>query len=279
MREAPFSPEIQPFKKPVEVGDTNNIYYDPQFPDTLIRIPKDEEARFLETDPKLIAVAEKIYNHLDTMGKRLDIDVAPHQFILAKETSAGPVKPMLLAKRINGSPLFPVDQNDPKTLEAMSRIAQLGLNYLNWIESARPQSVVTDIFRPEQYIAHAGETHDRLTLVDIEPRLKDRDYGKQFIDHELAMLVAPLRGTAYNEVFFQYMHHAIRALKQNREYHRMASLINVIVNAPEVYQQMSDDFLSGREPRTFSQEINERLRNAPLIINRELLRKFGIEKI
>lgn len=279
MREAPFSPEIQPFKKPVEVGDTNDIYYDPQFPDTLIRVPTDKEARFLETDTKLIADAEKIYSRLNTMGESLDIEVVPHQFILAKETSDGPVKPMLLAKRIKGSPFFPVDTDDPKVLEAMDRIAQLGLNYLDWIESDQPKYVVSDIFRPVQYMTHAGKSHDKLTLVDVEPRLKDREHGKQFVRHEISMLVAPLRDTEHNGTFNRFMHHAFRTLKQHRHDHPIAGLINAIVNAPEVYQQMSDDFLSESEPRTFSEEVNKRLRNAPLNIDRKLLRQFGIDKI
>ncbi|MBI2121997.1 MAG: hypothetical protein HYT98_02640 [Candidatus Sungbacteria bacterium] len=285
MEEAPFSPEIQPYKKPVEVGDTNKIYYDPSHPDVLIRIPIDKESKFLETNPKLIGIAEKIYRRLDEMGKSLDIDVADHQFILAKETSDAPVKPMLLAKRIEGNPLVPVDKNNLKTLEALSRIAQLGHKYLNWIESNRPKSVVTDVFRPDQYIAHPGETeetHDKLTLVDIEPRLKDRDLGIKFIDHELGMLVGPLRNSAHNDIFNLYMHHAFRTLKRNRRRIEIGSLINIIVKAPELYQRMSEDFLAGRDTIFTSQEqqeIKDRLLNAPLIVNQELLRKFGIEKI
>lgn len=279
MKESPFSPEIRPYIKPVEVGDTNKIYYDPNHPEVLIRVPIDKEAKFLETNPRLIGVAEKIYRRLDEMGESLDIDVATHQFILAKETSDGPVKPMLLAKRIEGSPLVPIDKNNPKTLEAMSRIAQFGLKYLNWIESNRPKSIVTDIFRPDQYISHPGEAHDKLTLIDIEPRLKNRDLGVKFVDFELGMLVGPLRDSVHNDTFCRYMHHALRALKQNSNYGNMAGLINSIVNAPEIYQQMSDDFLAGREFRIFPQEIKDRMRNTPLIITRELLKKFGIEKI
>jgi hypothetical protein len=279
MREAPFSPGIQPFKKPIEIGVTNNIYYDPKSPDVLIRIPKDEEVKFLETDPKLIRVSERIYDQLKIMGEPLDIDIAPHQFILAKEASDGPVKPMLLAKRIEGTPFFPVDTEDPRTLESISRITKLGLGYLNWIESKQLRAIVTDIFRPEQYITQKEKIHDRLTLVDIESRLKDREYGKQFINHELAMLVAPLRGTEYNDVFNQFMHHAFKSLKQNSKDPGIASLINVIVNAHEVYRQMSDDFLSGREPQDISDELKKQLRNKQLIINAELLKKFGIDKI
>lgn len=279
MRELPFSPDIKPFEKPIKIGDTNDIYYDPQHPDAVIRIPKDSEVKFLETDTKLISVAEKIYNNLDSMGDSLDIDVAEHQFILAREDSDGPVKPMLLAKRIEGKPFFPVDTKDPQALERISRIAQLGLKYLDWIETKKPRAIVTDIFSPKQYMAHEGETDERLTLVDIEPRLKDREYGKQFINHELAMLVAPLQDTEHNNIFNQYMHHAFRTLKYNRGDSQMASLINVIINAPEIYKQISDDFLSGREPQQFSEEIIKRLRNKQLIVNQELLRKFGIDRI
>jgi hypothetical protein len=278
MEKLPFSPEIRPYVKPVEVGDTNKIYYDPNHPEILIRIPKDEEARFMETDPGLIKVVEKIYHRLDEMGKGLDINVAAHQFILAKETSNGPVKPMLLAKRINGNPLVPIDKNNPKTLEAVSRIAQLGLKYLDWIESSRPKSVVTDIFRPDQYITHSEESHDKLTLVDVEPRLKNRDMGVKFIEFELGMLVGSLRDSKYDNTFCSYMQHAIRALKQNRNYNEMASLINNIINAPEIYQQMSDAFLAGKE-YTPPQEAIDRMRKTPLIITRELLKRLGIEKI
>jgi hypothetical protein len=278
MRETPFSPDIQPFQKPVEVGDTNDIYYDPRSPDTVIRIPKDEEARFLETDPKLIAIAEKNYSRLEALGTGLDIDIAPHQFILAKENSTGPVKPMLLAKRIEGKPLFPVDQSDPKTLESISRIAQLGLKYIDWIESDRPRSVVTDVFRPEQYIVHPGEKRDQLTLVDIEPRLKDRDTGKAFIEHQIAMLVAPLRDSAHNDVFLRFMRHAFQSFKRDRS-REMGGIINIIVKAPDFYRQMSDDFFSGAEPRAMPDGLGERLKNTPLIIDRRLLKKFGIEKI
>jgi len=274
MKELPFSPEIKPYKKPVEIGDTNEIYYDPDHPETLIRIPKDKEARFLKSDPKLIGITEKIYSRLDEMGRDLDIDVAPHQFILAKESSDGPVKPMLLTKRIDGSPLVPIDKNNPNTLESISRIAQLGIKYLNWIESNHPKSVVTDIFKPDQYITRPGETHDKLTLVDVEPRLKDRDGGVKFIDHEVGMLVGPLRDSAHDDVFRQYMQHALRSLKRDRNYGQMAGRINCIVNAPEIYQQISDDFLAGREIRTFSPEINNKLRNSRYDID-ELLRKFG----
>lgn len=285
MEKAPFSPEIQEYNKPVEIGDTNKIYYDPSRPDVLIRVPIDKEAKFLETDPKLIGIAEKIYRLFGEMGKDLEIDIAEHQFILAKETNDGPIKPMLLAKRIEGNPLVPIDKNNPKTLEALSRIAQLGFKYLNWIESKRPKSVVTDIFRPDQYIAHPGETeekHDKLTLVDIEARLKDRDRGIEFIDHELSVLVSPLRDSVYNDVFNLYMHHAFRTLKENRYRTDIASIINVIINAPELYQRMSDDLLDGRETIFTPQEqkeIKDRLYNAPLIVDRELLKKFDIEKI
>lgn len=277
MNELPFSPEIRPFIKPVEVGDTNKIYYDPNHPGGLIRVPTDKEAKLLEADPKLIQVAEKIYRRLEEMGESLDI--APHQFILAKETSDGPVKPMLLAERIDGSHLVPIDKNNPKTLEALSRIVQLGLKYLNWIESNKPRSVVTDIFRPEQYLAHPGETHDKLTLIDIEPRLKNRDLGVMMVEFEIGMVVGPLRDSAHNDIFFKYMHHALRSLKHNPDYIQMAGVINSIINAPELYQQMSDNFLAGRETGVFSQRINDRLRNNPLIITRGLLKRFGIEKI
>lgn len=278
MNETPFSPEIQPYIKPVEAGDTNKIYYDPNHPEILIRIPKDKETKFLETDPKLIGVAEKIYRSLDNMGKELDIDVAIHQFILAKETSEGPIKPMLITKRIEGNPLISIDKNNPKILEAVNRIAQLGLKYLNWIESNRPRSIVTDIFRPDQYIAHSGEAHDKLTLIDIDPRLKDRDLGIGFIDHELGMLVGPLRDSIYNDTFCQYVHHELRRIKQNQNYNKTVGLLNSIINYPEIYQKMSDDFLGGKKYIP-SQETNERMRNTPLNINREVLKRFGIEKI
>lgn len=278
MEKLPFSPEIEPFVKPVEVGDTNKIYYDPDYPETLIRIPIDKEARFLEIDTKLIGVAEKIYCRLNEMGKSLDIDVASHQFILGKETSDGPVKPMLLAERIEGSHLVPIDKGNSKTLEALSRIARLGFKYLDWIESSRPKSVVTDIFRPDQYLSRSGEGHNHLTLVDIEARLKERDRGIKFINHELGMLVGPLRDSEFNDTFNKYMHHALRTLKQNQDHSEMASLINMVVNAPEVYQQMSDNLLAGREFIP-SQATMERMRNNRLVIDKELLKRFGIEKI
>ena len=274
----PFSSEIQPFEKPIEVGDTNQIYYDPRNPEILIRVPIDMEARFLESDPKLINIAEKTYRRLGQMGEDLDIDITPHQFIVAKETKDGLVKPMLLAKRIEGSHLIPIDKSNPKTLEAISRIAQLGERYLRWIESNRPRSVVTDVFRPDQYIARPGEGRDRLYLVDIEPRLKERERGIQFIKGELMMLVGPLRDSEHADTFRQIMHHALRSLKQNPGDKVMASLISIVINYPEGYQQMSDDYLGGKEPRDFPKEIKERLRNTPLVISRALL-QLGIEKI
>ena len=69
MKEIPFSPEIQQFNKPLEIGDTNQIYYDPQNPDILIRIPVDKEARFLAVDTRLIKIAEKYYQQLEILGK------------------------------------------------------------------------------------------------------------------------------------------------------------------------------------------------------------------
>jgi len=276
MERLPFSPEIEPFAKPVEVGDTNKIYYDPDHPDVLIRIPTDKEARFLQTDTKLIGVAEKIYSRLSEMGKSLDIDLAKHQFILAQETSDGPVKPMLITERIKGDHLVPIDKENPETLEALSRIAQFGFKYLDWIESNRPKSVVTDIFRPDQYLAHSGEGHHNLTLVDIEARLKERDEGIKFIDHELGMLVGPLRDSEFNDTFNKYMRYALRTLKQNRDYRAMGGLINAVVNAPEEYKQMSDAFLAGREFIP-SQETTERLRNKRLVIDKEFRKRFGIE--
>jgi hypothetical protein len=278
MEKLPFSPGIQPYIKPAEVGDTNKIYYDPNHPEALIRIPKDKEAKFLETDPKLVGVAEKIYHRLDEMGKELDMDVVSHQFILAKETSDGPIKPMLLTERIDGNLLVPIDKNNPETLKAMSRIAQLGLKYLNWIGSNRPRSVVTDIFRPDQYLVRHIEEHNKLTLVDVEPRLKKREIGVKFVDFELGMLVGSLRNSKYDNTFCSYMHHAIRALKQNRNYSEMAGLINSIVNAPEIYQQMSDAFLLGKEYIP-SQKTSDWIRKHPLVITKELLKRFGIENI
>ncbi len=278
MNELPFSPEIRPFIKPVEVGDTNKIYYDPDHPEALIRVPTDEEARFLVADPKLIQVAEKIYRRLDEMGESLDIDVAAHQFILARETSDGPVKPMLLTERIKGNHLVPIDKNNPKTLEALSRIAQLGLKYLDWIEFNKPRSVVTDIFRPEQYLAQPGEKHDKLTLIDIEPRLKGRDLGETMVDFEIGMVVGPLRDSEHDDIFCQYMRHALRSLKQKRAYSHQAVLINSIINAPEIYRQLSDNFLAGRETG-ISEKLISRWDNTPLIITKGLLKRFGIENI
>lgn len=279
MKEAPFSPEIQEFKKPLEVGDTNKIYYDPEHPDVLIRVPTDHESRFLETDPKLIGVAEKMYRRLGEMGRGLDIDVAEHQFILAKETVDGPIKPMLLAKRIEGGHLVPIDKNNPRTLEALSRIAELGFKYLNWIKANQPKSVITDIFKPVQYIVQPGEAHDKLTLVDIEPRLAKSDKGIKSIDHALGMLVGPLRDSAYNDTFRRFLHHGLKSLKRDRAYSEMAGLIGSIINAPDIYQMMYEDFLDDRELRVPPKEALEWARNTPLTISRELLKKFGIDKI
>ncbi len=278
MRELPFSPDLEPFVKPVEVGDTNDIYYDPEHPDVLIRVPKDSEAEFLENDPKLIAVAEKIYQRLDAMGESLDIHVAPHQFILAKETSDGPTKPMLLAKRIDGTHLVPYDRENPKTLEATSRIAQLGLKYLDWIEQSRPRSVITDLLKPDQYLAQPGDGHDTLTLVDIETRFKERDFGKKMIELELGMLVGPLRDSEFDDTFCRYMQHALRTLKQGRTNGRLATMINSIINAPELYQQMSDGFLAAKE-FTPTKEASDQLRSTPLVITKDILKRFGIEKL
>jgi hypothetical protein len=185
---------------------------------------------------------------------------------------------MLIAERIKGDLLVPIDKNNPKTLEALSRIAQFGLKYLSWIESNRPKSIVTDIFRPDQYISQPGEGRNKLTLIDIEPRLKDRDLGVKFVNHEIGMLVEPLRDSEYDDTFCKYMHHALRALKQNRNYSEMAGLVNSIVNAPEIYKQMSDAFLAGKD-YNLSQEVSERLRRTPLTITKKLLERFGIEKI
>lgn len=278
MEELPFSPEIKTFEKPIEVGDTNKIYYDPNHPESVIRVPTDEEARFLENEPALIGIAEKIYGQLGEMGKSLDIEIAPHQFILAKETGDGPIKPMLIEKRIEGRHLVPIDRNDPETLDAISRIAQLGFKYLDWIDTNKPQEVVTDIFRPEQYLAHPGNEREILTLIDVEPRLKDSDYGVMSISQTLGMLVCPLRDSSYNETFNQFMQYAIKSLKQNRNDNHLTSLIHIIINFPEIYERMSDDLLNNKETSPFSTEINERIRNTPLVINREILAKFGIEK-
>lgn len=279
MRELPFSPDIRPFEKPIEVGDTNQIYYDPRNPDVLIRVPIDKEAMFLENDPKLINIAEKTYRRIGLLGKNLDIDVAPHQFILAKETEDGPVKPMLLAERIEGSHLVPIDKSNPKTLDAINRIAELGQRYLHWIESSRPRSVVTDVFRPDQYIVQPSEGRDRLCLVDIEPRLKERERGIRFIRAELMFLVAPLRDSEHADTFRQLMHYALRSLKKHRNDAELASLINIVVNYPEGYQQMSDRFLGGEEVGNFPSEVIERLRNKPLIIDKAFLHRLGIKKI
>ena len=102
--------------------------------------------------------------------------------------------------------------------------------------------------------------------------------GVKFIEFELGMLVGSLRDSKYDNTFCSYMQHAIRALKQNRNYNEMASLINNIINAPEIYQQMSDAFLAGKE-YTPPQEAIDRMRKTPLIITRELLKRLGIEKI
>lgn len=278
MNETPFSPKIQPLKKAVEVGDTNQIYYDPDHPESVIRIPTDKEAKFLKNDPKLINIAEKIYKRLGDLGKALDIDIALHQFILAKETSDGPVKPMLLAKKIEGHHLVPIDRNNPETLEALDRIVKLGFKYLDWIDSNKPRSIVTDIFRPDQYLAHPGKTHEKLTLIDIEARLKDRESGIRFIENELSNVVGPLRDTNYNDTFCKFVHYVLKKLKRNPGDRSMSGLLQIIINFPEVYRQMSDDFLAGREINV-SQKIKERIHNTPLIINKEVLRKFGIEKI
>jgi hypothetical protein len=280
MRELPFSPDIREFEKPIEVGDTNKIYYDPSQPDVLIRVPVDKEARFLQADPKLIGIAEKNYSRIANLGNELGIAVARHQFILAKEAQDGPVKPMLLAERIEGKHLVPIDRGNPKTLDALSRIAQLGLKYLRWAESSAPKNVVTDIFRPEQYLAKPSSGRDLLYLVDIEPRLMERTRGTQFIRHSLIMLVAPLRGTQHDKTFGQVLHGALLSLKQDRSNTSLLSLLNVIVNYPEGYQKMSEEYLSpDREVTNFSPAVVERLRNTPLIIDRALLRSLGIEKL
>ncbi len=60
MSELPFSPDIETFAKPAEMGLTNDMYYDPEHPEVIIRIPKDQEARFLENDPKRIGLAKLV---------------------------------------------------------------------------------------------------------------------------------------------------------------------------------------------------------------------------
>jgi len=275
MEEAPFSPDIEQFKKAVEVGDTNKIYFDPEHPEAVIRIPIDQEAVFLEDDPKLIKIAEKIYKRIGEMGKDLDIHIAPHQFIIAKETSDGPIKPMQIAKKIEGHHLVPIDSENQKTLDSLNRIVKLAFKYLSWIESSKPRAVVTDIFRPDQYIASQGETHDKLTLVDVEPRLKEREWGVSMLETEISNVVAPLRDTAYNETFNQFVRYVLQSIKRDRTQTHKISLLNIIVNFPDFYQQMAGDYLAERET-SVSTEFADKMRNTPLIINKELLNKFGV---
>lgn len=280
MSERPFSPEIKSFEKPLEVGDTNQIYYDPKNPDILIRIPVDEESRFLESDPKLIRVAEKSYKRLQQMSNDLDIDIAPHQFIVAQETKNGPIKPMLLAKRIEGNHLIPIDKDNKKQLDAINRIALLGQRYIQWIERDRPKAVVTDVFRPEQYIVRQEEGRDMLYLIDIEPRLKQREHALHFIRWELMMLVGPLRNTEYEETFRLMISDVLRYSKHNRSDRTFLGLVGLIVAYPEGYSIMSEDFLNAKkELRDIPDEMKERMKNTNIVIDQKLLDSLGIDKI